>query len=157
VIIRLYKFIGLVYLALILQGCPPPSAKLIFNNTGTDLIVQLKTRNVEWYSGTFIRIANESNTIKPGELVWELNEKNLSVPQLTIKQKTRILIYKFSGRLTEEYVGGRSSGKLITKWQIESDENMYITLPQLPQSMYPVKMPIHQPPGFPLKPVISRL
>lgn len=140
-----------------LQGCPPPVVTIIFNNTGTDLIVQLKKRQIEWDVNSAIRIANEKNAINWEELILEGDPNSYTFPTLTVRQETRVLKYKFDFRgrgLPAEYVD-RSSGEQIGKWQIESDENMYITLPQFPQSMYPVKMLIPQPPGFPLKPEIS--
>lgn len=145
---RLYLIIVLGCVALILQGCPKSFVRIIYNNSGTDLIVQLEKRQVEWDAGTTIRIGTAKNAIGLSVLAGE------KYAFLTVLQGTSILKYTFYSKrgLPSEYVD-RSSGKRITKWQIESDNNLYIALPK---STYPVKMPIAQPPGYPLKPVISR-
>ncbi len=154
---RLYLVIVFGCVALFLQGCPPPSARIIYNNAGTNLILQLEKRQVEWVAGTAIRFGNLKNAISWDELVFEGDPKIAIYSTLNVLQGDRILKYKFDFRgrgLSSKYVD-RSTGTVTTTWQMEGDNNLYITLPQLPQSMYPIKMPIPQPQGFPLKPVIS--
>lgn len=158
---RLYIIIGLGCIALLLQGCPPPYYRIIYNNTGTDLIVQLKDRNVEWKVGTNIRIMSgftigfyKEITINWGELVSKGYQNTDSYSNFTILHGERVLKYRFKffdRALPSEYID-RSNGPSTTAWQLERDYNLYITLPK---SYFPVKMPIRQPTGYPSKPVTT--
>lgn len=157
---RLYLFIGLACLTLLLQGCPPPYYRFIYNNTGTDLIVQLKNQMVEWQvgkvirltSGFGLRVPDETIPIDWGELVSG-NDQDKDA-YFTVLHGERILKYKFKffdRILASEYFDS-SNGPPTTAWQLESDFSLYITLPK---SNYPVKMPIRQPSGYPLKAVAA--
>lgn len=144
---KLYLTFGLGCVALILQGCPPNYVRIVYNNSGTDLILQLEKRQVEWNEGTTIRIGNVEDAIRLRVLAGEQHAF------LTVLQGIRVLKYTFYPKsgLPSEYVD-RSTGTSTTTWQIQRDNSLYVVLPK---STYPVKMPIAQPQGFPRSPVIT--
>ena len=160
VIKRLYLIIGLACLTLLLQGCPPPYYRIIYNNTGTDLLVQYKNQMVEWQVGKAIRIISGYTLRIPDETIpiyWDEldsggDQNTVSYAIFRVLHGERILKYKFKHfdhALPSGYIDS-SKGSPTTVWQLESDFSLYITLPK---SVYPEKMPIRQPTGYPLKAV----
>lgn len=149
---RFNLIIGLAFIALLLQGCPPSIAYIIYNNTGKRLIIQLKNRKVEWPDRTIITIGDKNNTIATSETFYEDDPNKYLYPNRLVLAGERGLEYEFDFRgkpVPDEYID-RSTGIYTYSWQLESNFILYITLPK---SIYPVKMPIRQPTGYPIKPV----
>ena len=146
---RFFLFMGLMFICLLLQGCPKSTALTIYNNTGTDLTVQLKDRRTGWGVGTSLDITDDKSAISWEDLTWEGDPQTYFIPTLTIKHGADILNYKLLFRgLSEEYVK-YSNNRIQYYLQMESDAALYVIKSR---EGLPIKVLTPQPEGFPIKP-----
>lgn len=147
---RLVRLFGLGIIALLLQGCPKPEVVIIYNNSGTDFVVQLEDGQTELAAGSAVKIGDEKGAISWNSLTWERDPNTHLIPTLTIKAQNRVFKYEllFRGELGEfvDYAASRN----VYALQLESDGGLYIANSKSP---LPVRKYSPQPAGFPLMPI----
>ncbi len=151
VIVRILRIVPLLLVLPILQGCPKSLAITVYNNTASELFVELENDKTKWAPGTSLRF--DANIDR---LEW-VHEDELFIPVLKVREGARVVSYKLlSARrpVPMEYIG-HSPAKAFTSgteeylFQMEQDGNLYIVKPGAPS---PERTLDRQPPGFPIIP-----
>ena len=139
-----------------LQGCPKSMAVTVYNNTASDLFVELRDGQTKWAPGTSLRLNADMDRLE-----W-VQEDELYVPVLKVRQGARVARYKLiSARrpVPMEYIGhspakGFTSGVEEYRFQMEQDGSLYIVKPD---ALTPERTLDRQPPGFPIMPTLPDL
>jgi len=148
---RYFMLVGLVFAALLLQGCPKGVAINLYNNSKNELTVQTqRNEQLAWGPGSSLRFQSGKSILKATH-----DERGNIVPLMSVKKGANSFEYKLSFYgLPDEYISGSTgmtftSGTIEYNLQLEEDGNLYVVKSGLP---VPTKSLKPQPLGFPIKP-----
>ena len=143
-----------VFLGILLLGCPPPQAILLFNDSGQSLMVEHHGGRVSWDNGQILRIGQGGEGIAWDELDWRpISGGGATTPVLTVVRFGRRLEYPLlSKSLPSEFVN-LTGRVVVARYQLEPDGRMYAVPRRGP---FPATDMTVQPPGFPIEPVSGR-
>lgn len=115
----------------------------IYNNSSTNLAVELRDGLLPWEAGTEITFEGR----ELDKLEW-VHEEKYYTPILKVKSQEQSVIYRFmSFDIPYAYIGD-TNGQLVHRFQMEEDGQLYLVKPD---QKFPADIK-SQPPGFPISP-----
>lgn len=120
-----YKFIFMFSFVTLLCGCPVSESILMYNNSGSDVVIKLEERDFQWLAGSKVRIAEKNMTINWESLEWFGDPEVEYIPLLNLQigeeDKTFGLVFP---DLPDDYINPGSIKEYFL--QLDHDAHLYV-------------------------------